>query len=156
MRLSGWIGLGLGLFYLVAGIGYALTSEFVNGFPLLIAAGIGISVLGGYAYLAVRRAERALASGSAAQEPTEPHVGATIWPFGYALSAVGFVLGFHAYRPMYAVGGLLFLAATAGWFADVRQQWSHNNDEDGELDEPVQPGDRPKGSGNPLVDEGIQ
>jgi hypothetical protein len=149
MRLSSWIGLGLGLFYLVAGFGYALTSEFVDGFPLLIAAAIGISVLGGYAYLAVRRGERALAVDGDFEEAVEPHIGATIWPFGYALSAVGFVIGFDAYRPMYAVGGLLFVAATAGWFADVRRQWAHAEEEPPEPGPPLGP------DTTPMVDEGI-
>jgi hypothetical protein len=149
MRLSSWIGLGLGLFYLVAGFGYALTSEFVDGFPLLIAAAIGISLLGGYAYLAVRRGERALASGGNLGEELEPHIGATIWPFLYALSAVGFVLGFNWYRPMYAVGGVLFLAATAGWFADVRRQWLHAEEEPPEPGPPLGP------DTTPMVDEGI-
>jgi hypothetical protein len=149
MRLSSWIGLGLGLFYLVAGFGYALTSRFVEGFPLLIAAAIGISVLGGYAYLAVRRGERATAAEGEFEEAVEPHIGSTIWPFGYALSAVGFVIGFDAYRPTYAVGGLLFIAATAGWFADVRGQWAHAEEEPPEPGPPLGP------DTTPMVDEGI-
>lgn len=149
MRVSTWIGLGLGAFYLVAGFGYALTSKFVNGFPLLMAAALGISLLGSYAYLAVRRAERAAAAGDEADEPVEPHVGPTIWPFGYALSAVGLVLGFLVYAPLYGLGGLLFLAATVGWFDDVRRQWLHAHEE------PPPPGPPSGPDTTPLVDEGI-
>lgn len=129
MRLSTWIAFGLGVYYLIAGFGYALTSDFVDGFPLLMAAAIGIGLFGAYAYRAVRRAEQAMAAGEEPVEPVEPHIGSTIWPFGYALSAVGLVIGFLAYQPMYAVGGILFVAATAGWFADVRHQWWHSEDE---------------------------
>lgn len=149
MRTSTWIGVGLGVFYLIAGFGYALTSEFVNGFPLLVAAAIGISLLGGYAYLAVRRGEHVLAAGEAVEYPVEPHVGSTIWPFGYALSAVGIVLGFLVYEPLYAIGGLLFLAATAGWFADVRQQWRHADEEPPEPGPPLGP------DTTPMADEEI-
>jgi hypothetical protein len=149
MRVSTWIGLGLGLFYLVAGFGYALTAEFVDGFPLLMTAAVGVALLGGYAYLAVRRAEQAVAAGSLATDPVEPHVGSTIWPFGYALSAVGLVLGFMTYKPLYAVGGVLFLAATSGWFADVRQQWQHSHEQ------PPEPGPPRGPDTTPLPDEGI-
>jgi hypothetical protein len=143
MKLSGWIGLGLGAYYVIAGLGYALTSEFVNGFPLLITAAIGIGVFGGYAYLTVRRGEQALAAGEAAAEPVEPHIGSTIWPFGYALSAIGIVVGFLAYQPMYAVGGVLFVAATVGWFADVRHQWRHSHEEPPEAGAPPGPDTTP-------------
>lgn len=149
MRTSTWIGVGLGLFYLVAGFGYALTADFVDGFPLLVVAALGISLLGGYAYLAVRRGEQALASGGTAEYPPEPHIGSTIWPFGYALSAVGFVLGFLVYEPLYIIGGLLFVAATAGWFADVRRQWRHAEEEPPEPGPPVGP------DTTPMADEGI-
>lgn len=149
MRLSTWIALALGTFYVVAGFGYALTSEWVDAFPLLITAAIGIGLLGGYAFLAVKRGEQALATGEEISEPIEPHIGATIWPFGYALSAVGFVVGFLAYQPMYAVGGALFIAATAGWFADVRHQWRHSHEE------PPEPGPPRGPDTTPLADEGI-
>lgn len=149
MRLTTWISFGLGLFYLVAGFGYALTSEFVEGFPLLMAAAVGIALFGGYAFLAVRRGERALAGAEDDVEPVEPHIGSTIWPLGYALSAFGLVLGFLAYRPLYAVGGILFLASSAGWFADVRHQWRHSDEE------PPDPGP-PRGPDlTPIAEEGI-
>lgn len=149
MKLSSWLGFGLGLFYLVAGFAYALTAKYVDGFPLLMGAAVGIAIIGGYAYLAVRRAENEVAAGGEAEEPVEPHVGSTIWPLGYALSAVGFVLGFLVASPLYVLGGVLFLAATNGWFADVRQQWRHAHEE------PPEPGS-PSGQGTtPMADEEI-
>lgn len=149
MKLSSWLGFGLGLFYLVAGFGYALTARYVDGFPLLMAAAVGIAILGGYAYLAVRRAEAEVAAGGEAEEPVEPHVGSTIWPFGYALSAVGFVLGFLVASPLYILGGVLFLAATTGWFDDVRQQWQHADEE------PPEPGPPFGPDTTPMAGEGI-
>lgn len=143
MKLSSWIGLGLGLFYLVAGFGYALTAHYVDGFPLLMAAAVGIAILGGYIYLAVRRAERAATADDEVHEEVEPHIGSTIWPFGYALSAVGFVLGFLLSDAFYALGGLLFGAATAGWFDDVRHQWRHAHEEPPEPGPPLGPDTTP-------------
>jgi hypothetical protein len=149
VRLSSWLGLGLGLFYLVAGFAYAATSEFVDGFPLLMAAAVGISVLGGYVYFAVRRAERQVAAGDEFEEELEPHIGSTIWPFGYAVSAIGFVLGLLVSDSFYALGGLGFGAATAGWFADVRRQWLHAEEE------PPDPGPPLGPDTTPMVGEGI-
>ena len=129
MRLTTWIAFALGAFYLVAGLGYAATSEFQDGFPLLMAAAVCIAAFGSYVFLTVRRAERALAASEELREEVEPHIGSSIWPFGYALSAVGLVAGFLAYQPLYLVGGGLFIASTFGWFADVRRQWQHAEEE---------------------------
>lgn len=149
MRLTGRTALGGVLFFLVAGFAYALTGNFENGFPLLMVAAIGVALLGGYIYLAVRRGERAEAAGSEAHEEIEPHVGSTIYPFGYALSAVGFVLGFLVASPLYALAGVLFLVATAGWFADVRRQWLHAEEEPPETGPPYGP------DTTPMADERI-
>jgi hypothetical protein len=129
MRFSTWIGFGLGLYYLIAGFGYALTSHFVDGFPLMMGAAVSIALFGGYAYLAVRRGELDLASREHAVEPVEPHVGSTIWPFGYAVAAIAFVVAFLAYSPLYALAAIMFLAATVGWFDDVRRQWQNNGED---------------------------
>lgn len=149
MKLTGRTAFGGTLFLLAAGFAYALTSDFENGFPLLMVAAIGVALLGGYIYLAVRRAEQVPATREEVEEPLEPHIGATIWPFGYALSAVGFVLGFLVAQPLYALGGLLFLAASAGWFEDVRHQWR------GAEHEPPEPGPPLGPDTTPMADEGI-
>lgn len=149
MKLTGRTAVGGVLFFLVAGFAYALTGDVENGFPLLMVAAIGVALLGGYIYLAVRRAEYAEAAGGETHEEIEPHIGSTIWPFGYALSAVGFVLGFLVSSPLYALGGALFFAATAGWFADVRRQWHHAEQEPPEPGPPLGP------DTTPMADERI-
>lgn len=149
MKLTGRTAFGGTLFLLVAGLLYALTANFVNGFPLLMVAAIGVALLGGHIQLAVRHAERAVAEGGQIEEEIEPHIGATIWPFGYALSAVGIVLGFLVYKPLYAIGGILFLAASVGWFEDVRHQWRHAEEEPPEPGPPLGP------DTTPMADEGI-
>lgn len=149
MRLTGRTAFGGMLFFLAAGFTYALTGDFVNGFPLLMVAAIGVALLGGYVYAAVRRAEQEVAAGGEVEEQVEPHIGSTIWPFGYALSAVGFVLGLLVSDAFYALGGLGFGAATAGWFADVRQQWLHAEEEPPESGPPLGP------DTTPMADERI-
>ena len=134
MRLTTIIGFALGAFYLLAAFLYAATSAFVDGFPLLVAAAVGIAAFGGYMLLAVRRGEQSLAASEQAEEEVEPHVGSTIWPFGYALSAIGLVLGFLVYPPLYVIGGVMFVAATVGWFTEVRRQWQHDDDADDDAD----------------------
>lgn len=143
MKLTGRTAFAGTLFLVVCGFGYALTGTFEGGFPLLMVAAIGVALLGGYLLLAVLRAEQAASTGSEFEEQVEPHIGATIWPFGYALSAVGIVLGFLVYEPLYAIGGLLFLAATAGWFEDVRHQWRHAHEEPPEPGPPLGPDTTP-------------
>lgn len=125
MNVSTRIGFGLGVFYVIAGFAYYFTGYEAEGFPLLLMAGVGISLFGGYTYLAVRRAERELAAQQVAHEEVEPHVGPTIWPFGFALSAVAIVVGFLTSSWVLIIGGVLFIAAATGWFTDVRRQW-HN------------------------------
>ena len=149
MKLTGWTAFGGALFFVAAGFCYALTGNFVNGFPLLMVAAIGVALYGGYLTVAVGRAEREVATGGEADEPVEPHVGPTIWPFGYAVSAVGFVLGLLVSDSFYALGGLMFGAATAGWFADVRHQWQHAEEE------PPEPGPPSGPDTTPMADEGI-
>lgn len=143
MKLTGRTSLAGALFFVLAGICYALTSTFVEGFPLLIVAAIGVAIVGAYLFMAVRRAEREVASGAELHEEVEPHVGSTIWPLGYALSAVGIVLGFLYAAPFYALGVALFLAATAGWFDDVRHQWRHAEEEPPEPGPPLGPDTTP-------------
>jgi hypothetical protein len=149
MKLTGRTAFGGALFFLVAGLCYAFTGTFVDGFPLLMLAAACVAALGTYIVLAVQRAERQVATGGEAAEPVEPHVGSTIWPLGYALSAIGFVLGFVVSDAFYALGGLMFGAATAGWFADVRQQWLHA------AHEPPEPGAPYGPDTTPMADEGI-
>ncbi|MEP6599643.1 MAG: hypothetical protein ABJB98_09390 [Actinomycetota bacterium] len=150
MKLTGRTAFGGTLFFLVAGLLYAMTGNFVNGFPLLMVAAIGVALLGGHIYLAVRRAEQSVAEGHELEEEVEPHIGGTIWPFGYALSAVGIVLGFLVYEPLYVIGGLLFLAASAGWFEDVRHQWRHADEEPPEPGPPLGPDTTPMAGGGIL------
>lgn len=125
MNVSSRIGFGLGLFYLIAGFGYYFTGYEAEGFPLLLMAAVGISILGLYTFLAVRKAERELAAQKVAHEEVEPHVGPTIWPFGFAISAIGIVVGLLSAHWVLVIGGALFVAATVGWFVDVRRQWHH-------------------------------
>src|SRR5262249_25756737 len=66
------------------------------------------------------------APGEPAAELDEPHVGPTIWPLVYALSAIALVIGAVGNRWALVPGGVLFLAASIGWVRDVHRQWHHH------------------------------
>ena len=56
----------------------------------------------------------------------EPHIGPTIWPLVFAVSAVGLVLGTVAFRWALLPGAILFVLASVGWVLDVHRQWHHH------------------------------
>jgi hypothetical protein len=56
----------------------------------------------------------------------EPHVGPTIWPLVFAVSAIGLVLGAVAVRWALLAGAILFVLAGVGWVLDVHRQWHHH------------------------------
>jgi hypothetical protein len=56
----------------------------------------------------------------------EPHVGPTIWPLVFAVSAIGLVLGAVAVRWALLPGAILFVLASVGWVLDVHRQWHHH------------------------------
>jgi hypothetical protein len=142
VRLSTRIAFALAAYYLVASFGYLLTGtiEVDDGFPLLLMASAAIALLGGYTFLAVRRAEREAAAQLDAPAEAEPHIGSTIWPFGFAVAAVVIVVGITVTPWILIVGALLFVAAALGWFGDVRHQWRHG-DHDSPVSQPVEGAD---------------
>jgi Cytochrome c oxidase subunit IV. len=114
----------LALFLIVdAGVYLATAREFTGG--ALIAA-----TAGAFGYLAfvvggaVRRATRELnaePSGDVGAVELD-HVGSTIWPAGFALSAIMLAFGAVVIRWLLVPGGVLFVASALGWAADVRHQ----------------------------------
>jgi len=75
-----------------------------------------------------RRAELSEEEGAAHTEEAAPeldHVGPSIWPFGYSVAAVVLASGLVVARWLVAVGAVLFLTATVGWFVDIRRQHQH-------------------------------
>jgi hypothetical protein len=56
----------------------------------------------------------------------EPHVGPTIWPLVFAVSAIGLVVGAVAVRWVLLPGAILFVLAGVGWVLDVHRQWHHH------------------------------
>lgn len=143
MSVYARISLRLGLFLVVVGIVYGATSHEFVGTPLLLIAAGGSAFIGWFIRRAIRDAN-GQPEGTvedAGDDTAEPHVGPTIWPFVFSLSAVGFVLGAIVSRWLLVLAAVLFGAASVGWVLDVRHQWAAA---DGEHHGP--PPDR----GNPL------
>lgn len=124
MNVYARIGLWMGVFFVVDGAVYAYTGHEWEGFPLLLMTAGGLVLVALYARRRFRRALRpAEADGP---EPGEPHVGPTIWPFVFAISAIGVTVGLLAAKWVLVLGAVVFAAAAVGWFRDIRGQWAHD------------------------------
>ncbi|HEX8859744.1 MAG TPA: cytochrome c oxidase subunit 4 [Actinomycetes bacterium] len=152
MRLYARIALLLGGFLLAAGLVYGLTGYEWRGFVLLLIAGSGFAYVGLYARRTVRAADRT-AGGAAEVEPAAqaeaghggaeprgpetdataghlPHmeeVRPTIWPLVFSLAGAGIVAGVLASHWLLIVGGVLAVAAAAGWFFEALAQRQEHN-----------------------------
>lgn len=141
MRVYARIALLLGAYLLAGGLIYGGTNKERIGLVLLLVAGSGFAYVGLYARRAVRASDRA-ARDAAGGEPgtqvgTEPgspgtqappvgpqieEVRPTIWPLVFSLAGAGLVAGILASHWILLVGGLLAVAAAAGWFREVLTQ----------------------------------
>ena len=140
MRLYARVVLLLGAFLLAAGLIYGVTGYEWRGFVMLLVGGVGFAYVGLYARRAVRAADRAEHLGAAepgvpqvaearTSEPHEPtatpqmeEVRPTIWPLVFSLAGASIVAGILASHWILIVGGVLAVAAAAGWFFEVLAQ----------------------------------
>jgi hypothetical protein len=143
VRLYARIALLLGGFLLAAGLVYGGTNKERIGLVLLLLAGSGFTYVGLYARRAVRAADRAAPEAARAEPGVQAPVAAepesaearvttagppmeevrpTIWPLVFSLAGAGIVAGVLASHWILLVGGLLAVAAAAGWFLEVLAQ----------------------------------
>ena len=132
MKLYARIALLLGAYLLVGGLIYAVTANERMGTVLLLIGGAGFAYVGLYTRRAVRAADRAAEPGAeaprdavepgTAETPEVEEVRPTIWPLVFSLAGAGIVAGVLASRWILIAGGLLGLAAAAGWFREVLSQ----------------------------------
>jgi hypothetical protein len=104
----------LGTFLLVACAVYGLTSHEPTGTTLLLVASAT------FWFLAL--VARHVAAQEAAQpdrQEEELHIAPTIWPFGFAISAVLLGLGMIVSPWILIVGAVGFALCSAGWLRDV-------------------------------------
>lgn len=121
MKAFSRLGLIFGGAFAVDAIVYWITQNNAQGLSLLAMTAAGFAYLGIYAALSLRKAGREAAA--EAGEEQEPHIGPTIWPAVFALSAVGLTLGVLVAPWLLIVGGVIFVAAAVGWATDTRRQW---------------------------------
>ena len=125
-RTARWIA----LFLVVDSAVYMVTAREWTGGPLITATA------GAFAYLALVLA--GAARRAAREHDVEPsvdvgaveleHVGPTIWPAGFALSAIFLAFGATVLRLLLIPGGVLFVASALGWAADIRHQHEHHDE----------------------------
>ncbi len=136
MRLFSRLFLALSAFLLVSLIIYFWHAREYEGVVLSITVALGALLIGGWGSSVVRRSAQEAAQPAAEpdvpprpaqmDEVDEPHVGPTIWPLVFAISAVGIVVGLVGNRWVLVAGGALFVAAAIGWVVDVHHQWHHH------------------------------
>jgi Cytochrome c oxidase subunit IV len=134
MRLATRILFGLSGFLLLAAAVYWLMSyqgagRDPAGPALLAVAAVGFGYTGLVLWAAARRADREAAAEHAApgaEHASVAHVPPTIWPFAFSIAALALVVGaVVATKILVPLGLALFVAAAAGWFADVRRTARH-------------------------------
>jgi len=121
--------MALGAFLIVAGVVYGVHARDYEGLTLSLTVAGGALLFGGYGGSVLRRARATLTTGGTGLESTsdeEPHVGPTIWPLVFAVSAIGLVIGAVSNRWALLPGGVLFVSASVGWVLDVHRQWHHH------------------------------
>jgi hypothetical protein len=96
-----------------------------EAFGLLIMTAVSFGILGLYAALSLRAARRGAGAAAEAAEEEEPHIGPTIWPFVFSISAALITVGILALRWVLVPGALVFAAAAVGWIREARMQWRH-------------------------------
>ena len=135
MKVASRVTMGLCLFLLVTGIVYGLTSSEKQGTVHLIVASVVFGYIGVVTRAAARRAEAvppertpSVVEEEVAELP-EGEIAPTIWPVGFALAAIGLVLGVVIQHWLLIIGGALFVASGVGWFQDIRRQHQHAHQE---------------------------
>ena len=110
----------LAVFLGIAGTVYGLTSQELGGTALLLVAAATFCFLGFVSRMVARQAPE----GETDQEEP-PHVGPTIWPFGFAISAVILALGVVVSTWLLIGGAIVFAISAAGWLRDVARSRAH-------------------------------
>jgi cytochrome c oxidase subunit IV len=126
--LSGFLLLAAAVYWTMSYSGTAQNRD-PAGPALLAVAAVGFGYTGLVLWAAARRADREAAAEHAApgaERATVVHVPPTIWPFGFSVAALALVVGaVVATKVLIPLGLALFVAAAAGWFADVRRTARH-------------------------------
>jgi hypothetical protein len=119
MSMFARICLLLAGFLAVGGAVYGLTSHELAGTTLLLVAAATFGFLG--------IISRTAAGHAAGTEPEEElvHVSPTIWPFGFAISAVIIALGLIVSEWLLIAGAIAFALSAAGWLRDVARSRAH-------------------------------
>ena len=119
MRTASKICLGIGIFLGVAGGVYAFMSGERAGITNLLVTALTLCGLF-LVFLRVARQEEEGAEGS-----IEVHVAPTIWPLGFAVTAVLLALGLIVSPWILILGAAAFAASAGGWLRDVARSQGH-------------------------------
>ncbi|HEU4567796.1 MAG TPA: cytochrome c oxidase subunit 4 [Marmoricola sp.] len=134
MRLLSQIFLWLGVFLILAGIGYGLHSGDYDGLTLMVTTAGCALLVGAYMVRSFHAGDVEVGADDASLPVAhgEPHVGPTIWPLVLSLSMIGLVIGAVTSAWVLLAGGVLLVVSGVGWLFDVHDQWLHHYRPSGE------------------------
>jgi Cytochrome c oxidase subunit IV len=121
---------------------YLSTAHEYTGGLLIVGVVIAFTYLGYTLRQATKRAAQELAADPSAEigGVELEHVGPTIWPAVFSVSAIVLALGAVTIKWLLIPGGILFVASALGWFRDVRHQHeAHDGPSEGLSHEPTAP-----------------
>ena len=111
--------LSLAVFLAVAGTVYGVTSHEPAGTTTLLVAAATFCFLGIVSRMVARR------EADVEPDEVEIHVGPTIWPFGFAISAAIIALGLIVTPWILILGAIGFGLSAAGWLREVARSRAH-------------------------------
>jgi hypothetical protein len=116
----------LAVFLAIVSAIYMVTAREWTGGPLIASTATAFAFIGVVLWVVASRATRELE-----EEPGEvggvelEHVGPTIWPAAFAVSAVILALGVATVWWLIIPGAIIFVICALGWFIDIRNQHRH-------------------------------
>jgi hypothetical protein len=123
MRPASRILVWLAGFLAVVSVIYMVSAREWTGGPLMATTATAFAFIGVVLWVVVRRATKEVEA-----EPGEvgavelEHVGPTVWPAAFAVSAVILAIGLATAWWLLIPGGIIFVVSALGWFIDIRNQ----------------------------------
>ena len=127
MKPTSRILVAVAVFLIVDAAVYLVTAREFTGGPLIAMTAVSLAFLGLVLWVVARRATREVVHhpGEVGAVDLE-HVGPTIWPVGFAVSAAILAVGVAIVAWwVIIVGAVVFLASMVGWTRDIRSQHKH-------------------------------
>jgi hypothetical protein len=127
MKPTSRILVAIAVFLIVDATIYLVTAREFTGGPLIAMTAVSMAFLALVLWVVVHRAASEVQDHPGEVGAVElEHVGPTIWPVGFAVSAAILAVGVAIVAWwLVVVGTIVFLASMVGWTRDIRNQHRH-------------------------------